>query len=64
MCSEHHTIDPCHTYSTPGLTWFSGLIFIGDKPINFKDTVGFYDIIQSSIIGGILSVLGIFLCRL
>ena len=25
MCLEYYEIDPCYTYSTPGLTWLCGL---------------------------------------
>ena len=25
MCLEYYEIDPCYTYSTPGLNWISGL---------------------------------------
>ena len=25
MCLEYSEIDPCYTYSTPGLTWLCGL---------------------------------------
>ena len=24
-CSDYYEIDPCYTYSTPGLTWLCGL---------------------------------------
>ena len=27
MCLESYEIDPCYTYSTPGLTWLCGLNF-------------------------------------
>ena len=34
-----HQIDPCHSYSTPGLTWEVGLKFTG---INLKSLTDYY----------------------
>ena len=31
LCFEYYEIDPCNTFSTPGLTWFCGLKQTSDK---------------------------------
>ena len=59
MCLEYYDIDPCYTYSTPGLTWLCGLKNAKVELKYFKENiVNFYDKIQRGIRGGLASVLG------
>ena len=59
MCLEYYEIDPCYTYSTPGLTWISGLKNTDVKLKYYKESiVKIYDKIQHSIRGGLASVFG------
>ena len=59
MCLEYYEIDPCYTYSTPGLTWLCGLKYTNVRLKFYKEnTVNFYDTIQHGIRGGLNSVLG------
>ena len=59
MCLEYYEIDPCYTYSTPGLTWICGLKYTDVKLNYYKEsTVNNYDTIQHGIRGGLASVLG------
>ena len=58
-CLEYFEIDPCNTYSTPGLTWLCGLKFNNFRPKYYKEnTVNIYDTIQHGIRGGLASVIG------
>ena len=58
-CLEYYEIDPCYTYSTPGLTWLCGLKYTNVRLKFYKEnTVNFYDTIQHGIRGGLTSVLG------
>ena len=59
MCLEYYEIDPCYTYSTPGLTWLCGLKYTNVRFKYYKEnTVNIYDTIQYGIRGGLASVLG------
>ena len=59
MSLEYYEIDPCYTYSTPGLTWLCGLKYTNVRLKYYKEnTVNFYDTIQHGIRGGLASVLG------
>ena len=59
MCLEYYEIDPCYTYSTPGLTWLCGLKYTNVRFEYYKEnTVNIYDTIQHGISGGLASVLG------
>ena len=59
MCLEYYDIDPCYTYSTPGLTWLCGLKNAKVELKYYKENiVNFYDKIQRGIRGGLASVLG------
>ena len=59
MCLEFYEIDPCYTYSTPGLTWLCGLKYTIVWLKYYKEnTVNIYDTIQHGIRGGLASVLG------
>ena len=59
MCLEYYEIDPCYTYSTPGLTWLCGLKYTYVRLKYYKEnTVNIYDTIQHGIRGGLASVLG------
>ena len=59
MCLEIYEIDPCYTYSTPGLTWLSRLKNTNVRLKFYKEiTVSIYDTIQHGIRGGLASVLG------
>ena len=59
MCLEFYEIDPCYTYSTPGLTWLCGLKYTNVRLKYYKEnTVNIYDTIQHGIRGGLASVLG------
>ena len=59
MCLEYYEIDPCYTYSTPGLTWLCGLKYTNVRLKYYKEnTVNIYDTIQHGIRGGLASVLG------
>ena len=59
MCSEYYEIDPCCTYSTPGLTWLFGLKNTNVRLKYYKENkVNIYDTIQHGIRGGLASVLG------
>ena len=52
-CLEYYEIDPCYTYSTPGLTWLCGLKYTNVRFKYYKEnTVNFYDTIQQDIRGG------------
>ena len=58
-CLEYCEIDPCYTYSTPGLTWLCGLKYTNVRLKYYKEnTVNIYDTIQHGIRGGLASVLG------
>ena len=58
-CLEYYEIDPCNTYSTPGLTWLCGLEYTNVRLKYYKEnTVNIYDTIQHGIRGGLASVLG------
>ena len=58
MCLEYYEIDPCYTYSTPGLTWLCGLKYTNVRLKCYKEnTVNIYDTIQHGIRGGLASVL-------
>ena len=58
-CIEFYEIDPCYTYSTPGLTWLCGLKYTNVRLKYYKEnTVNIYDTIQHGIRGGLASVLG------
>ena len=58
-CLEYHEIDPCYTYSTPGLIWLCGLKYTNVRLKYYKEnTVNIYDTIQHGIRGGLASVLG------
>ena len=58
-CLEYYEIDPCYTYSTPGLTWLCGLKYTSVELKYYKEeTVNIYDTIQHGIRGGLASVLG------
>ena len=58
-CLEYYEIDPCYTYSTPGLTWLCGLKYTNVRLKNYKEnTVNIYDTIQHGIRGGLASILG------
>ena len=53
MCLEYYEIDPCYTYSTPGLTWLCGLKYTNVRLKYYKEnTVNIYDTIQHGIRGG------------
>ena len=59
MCLEFYEIDPCYTYSTPGLTWICGLKYTDVKLKYYKEsTVNIYDTMQHGIRGGLASILG------
>ena len=59
MCLEYYEIDPCYTYSTPGLTWICGLKYTDVKLKYYKEsTVNIYDTIKHGIRGGLASILG------
>ena len=59
MCLEYHEIEPCYTYSTPGLTWLCGLKYTNVRLKYYtKVKVNIYDSIQHGIRGGLASVLG------
>ena len=58
MCLEYYEIDPCYTYSTPGLTWLCGLKYTNAELKYYKENkVNIYDTIQRGIRGGLASVL-------
>ena len=58
-CLEYYEIDPCYTYSTPGLTCLCGLKYTNVRPKYYKEnTVNNYDTTQNVIRGGLASVLG------
>ena len=58
MCLEYYEIDPCYTYSTPGLTWLCGLKYTNVRLKYYTGkTVIIYDTIQHGIRGGLASVL-------
>ena len=58
-CLEYYEIDPCYTYSTPGLTWLCGLKYTSGELKYYKEeTVNIYDTIQHGVRGGLASVLG------
>ena len=59
MCLEYYEIEPCYTYSTPGLTWLCGLKYTNVRLKYYKEnTVNIYDTIQHGIRGG-LAIRGI-----
>ena len=56
---NYYEIDPCYTYSTPGLTWLCGLKYTNVRFKYYKEnTANIYDTIQRGIRGGLASVLG------
>ena len=58
-CLDNYEIDPCYTYSTPGLTWLCGSKYTNVRFKYYKENTGnFYDTIQHGITGGLTSVLG------
>ena len=58
-CLEYYEIDPCYTYSTPGLTWVCGLKYNNVRLKYYREnTVNIYDTTQHGIRGGLASVLG------
>ena len=58
-CLEYYEIDPCYTYSTPGLTCLCGLNYTDVRLKYYKEnTVNIYDTIQRGIRGGLALVLG------
>ena len=58
MCLEYYELDPCNTYSTPGLTLLCGLKYTNVRFKYYKEnTVNIYDTIQHGI-RGLASVLG------
>ena len=58
MCLEYYEIDPCNSYSTPGLTWLCGLKYTNVRLKYYKEnTVNIYDTIQHGIRGGLASAL-------
>ena len=57
-CLEYYEIDPCYTYSTPGLTWLCVLKYTNVRLKNYKEnTVNTYDTKQHGIRGFLASVL-------
>ena len=57
-CLEYYEIDPCYTYSTPGLTRLCGLKYTDVRLKYYKEnTVKIYDTKQHGIRGGLASVL-------
>jgi hypothetical protein len=54
---KHFKIDPCHCYSSPGLTWQAGLKFTNDKLELLKDIddILFF---ENCIRGGISGIMG------
>ena len=58
---EYYEIDPCYTYSTPGLTWLCGLEYTNVRLKYYKETtVNIYDTLQHGIRGGLASALSDF----
>ena len=57
-CLEYYEVDPCYTYSSPGLTWLCGLKYTNVRLRYYKNTVNIYDTIQHGIRCGLASVLG------
>ena len=58
MCLDFYEIDPCYTYSTPGLTWLCGLKYNIVRLKYYKENiVNIYDTIQHGIRSGLTSVL-------
>ena len=56
---ECYEIDPCYTYSTPGLTWLCGLKYNNVRLKYYKEsTINISDTIQHGIRGVLASVLG------
>ena len=56
---ELYEIDPCCTYSTPGLTWLCGLKYTNASLKFYKEnTVNIFDTIQRGIRCELVSVLG------
>ena len=59
ICLEYYEIDPCYTYSTPGLNWLCGMKYTNVRLKYYKEnTVNIYDTIQHGIRSGLASVLG------
>ena len=54
---DNHKIDPCYSYSAPGLTWQAGLKYTGIKLELLTDNEMF-QMIESGIRGGFSGVLG------
>ena len=58
-CLKYNEIDPCYTYSTPGLTRFCELKYTNVRLKSYKENrVNNYDTIQRCIRDGLASVLG------
>ena len=58
-CLKYYDINPCFTYSTPGLTCLCGLKYTNVRLKYYKEnTVNIYATIQHAIRGGLASVLG------
>ena len=58
-CLEYNKVDPCYTFSIPGLTWLCGLKYANNRLKFYKEnTVNIYDTLQLGIRGGLASVLG------
>ena len=56
---EYDEIDPCYTYSIPGLTWLCGLKYTNVRLKYYEEnTVNIYDTIKHGIRGGLASALG------
>ena len=56
---KYYKIDPCYTFSTPGLTWICGLKYTNVRLKYYKEnTINIYDTVQHGIRGGLASVLG------
>ena len=59
ICLEYYEIDPCYTYSAPGLTWLAGLKYTKVNLKYYKENT--YDqllMIDKGIRGGVSSCLG------
>ena len=58
-CLQYYETEPCHTYSTPGLTWLCGLKDTNVEIKYYKEnTVNINDTTKRDIRGGLASVLG------
>ena len=59
MCLRNYEIDPCYTFSTPELTWLSGLKHTKVKLKYYKEkTKEIMDFFEKGIRGGVSTVLG------